>query len=86
VKFDSRGELCSLGALLTPLLNPRSQHSLMLRRMKGWTEVLDPYGPTSPLEANFANVIFLRSSKCPLTNVTSCEYKEKTVSGHCNII
>jgi hypothetical protein len=39
-----RGEICPLGVKFTPSFTPRGVHSLLFRRMEGWTENFTPRG------------------------------------------
>jgi hypothetical protein len=44
VKFAPRGELCPLGVMFTPSFTPSGEPTLLLRRMKGLTNDLHPWG------------------------------------------
>jgi hypothetical protein len=39
-----RGKICPLGGMFTPSFTPRGEHSLVFRRMEGWTENFTPKG------------------------------------------
>jgi hypothetical protein len=38
------GELCTLKGMLSPLFTPKSEHSILFRRMEGRTENFTPRG------------------------------------------
>jgi hypothetical protein len=44
VELGPWGELCILGGMFTPSFTPRSEDSLLFRKMEGQTEGLDPLG------------------------------------------
>jgi hypothetical protein len=51
-ELGPRGELCSLGRMLTPSFTPRGKHSIVFGRMEGQTENFREFahgGTTSPL-------------------------------------
>jgi hypothetical protein len=53
VNLALRGEICPLGEMFTPSFTPRGEHSLLFRRMEGWTYNFAPKGQNSPLGYNF---------------------------------
>jgi hypothetical protein len=43
-----RGEICPIGEMSTPSFTSRGEHSLVFRRMEGWTENFTPRGQLHP--------------------------------------
>jgi hypothetical protein len=44
----TRGEICSLGRMITPSFTPRGEHSRLFRRMEGQTENFTPRTKLTP--------------------------------------